>query len=270
MRLLSFIIVLSFILVGCNQKDAKRDAEKDKQRAAARAKQEKIDKAKKQLAMDIKEKKDIFEKTKIAEIKTKDGKKVFKDCEIYEWTPSKLTLYSKDGSLDTVHFSDLDEATREELGFDKKLYSTHKSYLAYVKRNTFTGGTASVAVNRKKTDADLRKDAEAATTEHRIRYTYFKCSSMGNDDYKINLYLLKVSSTGVGRIQGVFNGTVNGRIWQLGTNKPQSNTRKFARTQSGYVDARKEVTLYGGEGKYFKSRAAAVESRYEALKFRNK
>ncbi|MCH2204509.1 MAG: hypothetical protein MK132_01360 [Lentisphaerales bacterium] len=273
MRFFSTLLLTSALFfAGCNQnKDAERDAERAKQRAAAKAKQEKIDKAKQELFKAIKEKKDIFEKTRIADIGTKDGKKVYKDSEIYEWAPNKLTLYSKDGSLDTINFSELDEATRDELGFDKKLYSRHKSYLAYVKRNTVIGGTASVAVNTKKTDADLRKDAEAATTEHRYRYTYYTLNSESNGNYRLKLHLLSISSSGIVRMSGIFNNSVKGKgPYQLGTDKPLYSAKSYGKGFKAGPIYKKELTLYGGDSMYFFSKAAAVQSRYEALKFRNK
>ena len=271
MRAISFLLLLFLFLVGCNQKNTARDAEKEKQNAIAKAKQEKIDKAKKELFKEIKEKRTIFEKTVVAKIQSKDGKRVFENCEIYEWSPNKLTLYSKDGSLDSILFSELNEETREELGFDKRLYSLHKSYQAYVKRNTISGGTAGISVNRKKTDTDLRKDAEAATSEEIVRYTYKDYEYRNNNIYSVKFYLMTISVNNVVRINNIRTITMQGKPNLPGSPPPKSyNTRASGRRDRAEKFYNYTISLWNGQNHHYKSKSAAVESRYKALKFRNR
>ncbi|MCM8537474.1 MAG: hypothetical protein NE334_16150 [Lentisphaeraceae bacterium] len=276
MHKLFLCALLLFFITGCDQfnKDAKAEQERKEERAKAKAKQDKIDKAVTDLNRQIKDKKLAFEKTVVESIKTKDGKKSFADVEVIEWSPLKLHLYSKDGGLDVVSFTSLTPETQEELGYDKKLAKLYTSFLKYKKRNTFSGGSASdnYDPNRKKTDAELRKDAEAATTERRIDYTFYTLKSLGNGDYSLHLQLAKVSTSGIARIIGVFNGTVKNGIkaFKLGSNKPNISAKSYGRFKNSMTFKDFQLTLYTGDGKYFLSRQEAVESRYAALKFRNK
>ena len=122
---------------------------------------------------------------------------------------------------------------------------------------------------RKKSDSELRTDAEAATSVHTINYTYHTKKWLGNGEYKLQLFLEKIPASGYARIISVFSGIVHspGGKYVDGSTKP-TETKKYPRMKYTRYNDSASITLYRGDSKFYTSRAAAVNSRYEALKFR--